>query len=227
MSDAARSLESMGQVDWYNQWLIGRVEKFIKGDILEVGCGIGNFTKKLINFGSVTTFDVEDQYIKEVKRQLNKFVNVGFGDIEKGDYFFNDKKFDSIICFSILEHVRNDKKALDNLYGLLKDKGFLILVLPAHPLLFGEIDKSIGHFRRYDEKKLIEMIKSKRFKIVKSYKFNFLGAIGWWVAGKILKNKAVESDKVKIFNILGPTFMFIETFIHPPFGLSILTIAQK
>lgn len=219
------TLESMSQAVWYNRWTLDKFKKYLKGEILEVGCGIGNFTKSLREYGSLYAIDIDKNYINEVKKQAN--VKAGFGNIEIGRYFFGGRKFDVVVCINVLEHIKRDDQALKNLYKLLKNEGFLILLVPAHPFLFGEIDKSIGHSRRYIQEKLVRQLETFGFKILSYRKLNFLGAIGWYVSGRIFRESRVNEDKIKIFNFLAPFILPLEDLIEPTFGTSILIIAKK
>lgn len=227
MSSQTDTLESMSQAVWYNQWTLKKFAKFLKGDILEVGCGIGNFTYSLTNYGKVWAFDKSKEYVEETKKRVNGQAKIGLGDIESGKYFFDEKKFDVAICLNVLEHIKDDKRALRNLHNLLKSKGILILLVPSHPTLLGEIDKTIGHFRRYDLEDLVSLLNSLGFKVIFKKRINFLGAIGWWAAGKILREKKVESNKMIVFNLFAPFFLSVEDLIGTPTGTSILMIGEK
>lgn len=219
------TLESMSQAVWYNKWTMEKLVPFIRGEILEVGCGIGNFTKDLTKYGEVWAIDINKDYLN----QLNKTsgFKVGFGDIELGKYFFNSKQFDTVVCLNVLEHIKHDNQALKNLYRLLKKDGTLVLLIPSHRFLFGEIDRNIGHFRRYEKSDILNELKKIGFIVSKSRRLNILGAFGWFVAGKFLKSNVVESKQIKVFNLLAPFFLGIEDFVEPPIGTSILIIAKR
>lgn len=225
ISNSTQTLESMSQAVWYNQWTLKKFEDYLKGEILEVGCGIGNFTRDLKKYGHVWAIDINESYIKQVSVLAKD--RIGVGDIEKGKYFFGVKKFDCIVCFNVLEHIENDQIALRNMYELLKARGYLILLVPAHALLYGEIDRSIGHIRRYNKKDLIKMLTATGFNIIKDREINFLGAIGWWISSKLLSSAKVDEGKIKIFNFIAPFALSVEDIFETPFGTSILVIAQK
>ncbi|MCL5069541.1 MAG: class I SAM-dependent methyltransferase [Actinobacteria bacterium] len=222
-----QTLESMSQAVWYNRWIVGKFDKYLKGKILEVGCGIGNFTKILTNYGEVFAIDIDRYYIAEVGKAVGDRVKVQLGDIGKSTDFFNGQKFDSIICLNVLEHIKEDKDALKNLYYLLNKEGILVLLVPAHDFLFGKIDKSIGHYRRYDKAKLNKLVTNVGFKIINERIMNMLGGIGWWFSSKLFVNSKVDTNKIKIFNLLAPIILPIEDMIEPPMGTSILMVAQK
>lgn len=227
MNSGQETLESMSQAIWYNQWTIKKFSTYLKGEILEVGFGLGSFTQTLTNYGEVTAIDINTIYLKRIKNRYKHKAKVGFGDIEAGKYFFKNKKFDSVVCISVLEHIENDKKALKNMFTLLKKSGFLILLVPAHDFLYGEIDKSIRHFRRYNETEIKNLLIEIGFKI-KSFRFlNFIGGIGWWISAVLLRNKIVTEGKLRLFNIFAPFILTFEDLLKPKFGTSILVIAQK
>lgn len=223
----ADTLESMSQAQWYNQWTVNKFKQYLKGEILEVGCGIGNFTNFLAKYGDVSAIDINREYAEQTKRLVKGKAKVGFGDIEKGQYFFNDRNFDVVVCLNVLEHIKDDKRALNNLYNLLKKGGFLILLVPSHEFLFGGIDKSLGHYRRYNKQQLTKMSSSIGFKIIKARILNMLGALGWWFASRVLSNSKVEEGKIQLFNFFAPIVLPLEDIVEPPFGTSILIICQK
>ncbi len=229
MTDIAgeQTLESMSQATWYNQWLLGLFSQHLKGQILEAGCGIGNFTKLLLPFGQVTAVDYIPEYVQKVKKELGRQADIGLGDIEKGQFFFSDKKFDSIISLNVIEHIKDDDKAFANIYKLLNTGGVFVLIVPSNPSLYGAIDQSLGHFRRYDKQQLKRQLEDKGFLVKKIYRLNLLGGLGWWYAGKVSKDTIVRSDRIKVFNLLGPFFLFLERFYEPPVGTSVFVIAQK
>lgn len=224
-SHGTQTLESMSQAVWYNQWTLKKFENYLKGEILEVGCGIGNFTKDLKKYGEVWAIDINEIYIKQTAALVRD--RVGIGDIEKGEYFFGDKKFDCIVCINVLEHIKNDRLALENMYKLLNTGGYLILLVPAFNFLYGEIDKSIGHFTRYERLDLKNLLNKVGFKIIKVRIINFLGGIGWWISSKLLSADKIDEGKIKIFNFIAPFVLPLEDILEPPLGTSILVIAKR
>lgn len=228
MSIASQAtLESMSQAVWYNQWTLKKFLPYLRGEILEVGCGIGNFTLSLAEYRDVWAIDINKEYLKETKRLVRNKARIGFGDIERGKYFFGGQKFDSIVCLNVLEHIKDDNLALSNLFKLLKDEGTLTLLVPLHQFLYGNIDKAVGHFRRYTKLEILEKLKTAGFLILKHRRINFLGAIGWLLTGKIFREATVGYKKIKMFNLVAPFILPLEDLIEPPLATSILVIAKK
>ncbi len=220
------TLYVMKSAEWYNKWLVSFFKEFLRGKILEVGCGVGNFSSQLSEYGDVTSIDVNDKYVSKANYE-NKNINIGFGDIEVGKYFFNNKKFDSIICLNVLEHINNHDRALSNMYKLLNNNGFLIILVPAHMLLMSKFDKLLGHFRRYDIKYLKDQLISQGFTIKVIRYINWWGAIGWFIFIKLFNRREFPKSEVTIFNSLGKFLIGPERYIKIPFGLSVFAVATK
>lgn len=227
MDKGRLTLESMSMAPRYNQWILKKFDIHLKGDILEIGSGIGNFTKLLAKYGNVWASDISNEYLSKIKLEIPEIKGVGIADIERGKYFFKSQKFDSIVCLNVVEHIKNDDQAILNLQRLLKPKGILVLIVPSGANLYGKIDEAIGHFRRYDKVQLEKKLYKRGFKIMNKRILNFIGGIGWWVSGKLLKQSIVKKNNVKIFNLISPFFLLIERFWEPPMGTSILMIARK
>jgi SAM-dependent methyltransferase len=223
MNSGRHTLEVMQKADWYNRWLISFFSTYLNGDILDAGAGIGNFSDLLGKYGKVTAIETNREYLKSLTQSLN----AGFGDIEKGKYYFKKRKFDTLVSFNVFEHIKDDLKAINNARELLKYNGYFIFLVPAHKFLYSDFDKEIGHFRRYTVKEVEEKLKKAGFKIEFIRYFNWWAAIGWFVFMKILKSKKMPRSPVAIFDTLGKVFLLPEKFIKFPFGLSVLAVAKR
>lgn len=224
----AETLKRMDKASFYNKQIFRLIEKHLRGEILEVGCGIGSFTQKLVSFGHVTAVDIEKFYITRTKKHMKGLASVGFGDVEQGKWFFpSTKKFDTIICLNVLEHIKNDKNALKNMYSLLKKGGKLVLLTPAHQAIYGSLDIGLGHERRYTTGGLSNLFKNIGYKVQDVYYFNWLGALGWGLNAKVLSRKVLPSKQLGLFSIAARITLFFEKFIKPKFGLSVFIVGEK
>ena len=59
---------------------------------------------------------------------------------------------DSCVCLNVLEHIEDDRRALENMASVLTPSGVIVLLVPASNALYGPIDRNLGHFRRYTRK---------------------------------------------------------------------------
>ena len=64
-----------------------------------------------------------------------------------------------------MEHIKNDQEVITNLYDNLRKDGLLFLYVPAFQFLYSDMDKSVGHVRRYEKKELIRKVKKSGLKL--------------------------------------------------------------
>ena len=229
MNIGEESLKIMAKARWYNRWLYSFVKPYLGKKILELGSGIGNFTELLADGKRfVDASDIEDKYLKNLKSRFrSKKVEVVRINLEKKTSRVKSNYYDSAICLNILEHIRKDETALSLIYRSLKHSGRLVLLVPAHKMLFGSLDKNLKHYRRYSIKELVEKLTKSGFKIERIRHLNFFGTLGWFLNSKILRRKIVSGSQMVLFDRLARPVLLAEKVIKPPFGLSLLVVARK
>lgn len=138
-----------------------------------------------------------------------------------------DERFDTAFSLNVLEHVREDAMALRNMFELLQPGGTLILIVPAHRWLYGPMDSSIGHFRRYTKETMRKRMEEAGFKVERQKYIHMLGAFGWLLNGKLLRCKVPPRGQLRLLNGIVPACRRIESYGSAPFGVSLLTVARK
>ena len=103
-------------------------------DVLEVGCGIGTAAHSFIENGArYKGIDVSKKSLELTRKRLDVFDLTGI--VEEADietYIKNeDEKYDLVYSFGVLHHTPNTKKAVKNIYNLLKKGGTFKLMLYA------------------------------------------------------------------------------------------------
>lgn len=228
-TDEEKNLATMAKAANYNKWIFGNLAPYMGQRILEIGGGIGNMTRLFINKKLVVSTDITDHNIQKLEARFRKKKNF-FAvktDISKTTKDLKKFSFDTVVCINVLEHIKSDHRALKNMHSLLGKDGRLLLMLPAFSSLYGTIDRSDCHYRRYDKKHALKKINKAGFRIIKSFYMNLPGFFGWYYHGKILKTKLHPEGDISLFDRLVPVFSFLEMIIRPPFGLSLIVIAKK
>ena len=59
------------------------------------------------------------------------------------------------------------------------------------------------------------------------YYFNLIGAPGWFVKGRVLKQKRHTNDNYALMNAVLPVVRPLERLVPPPFGMSVIGIFRK
>jgi len=227
MNNEEKALERMIEAKNYTDWLFESAKPYLKGKVLEIGCGIGNMTKLLIREKiDLTASDNNENYIQDIKTVYDG-LNAFCFDISKGALENKADSFDTILCFNVLEHIEDDITALKNINKFLRSEGKLILFVPANPWLFNSLDKEVNHYRRYSKSSLIKKVRDAGFIIKEQRKVNFLGVFGWFFYGHILKKKILSKTGISIFDKISPMLFKLEKIIQPPIGLSLWLVCEK
>lgn len=223
----SEGLEYMDKASNYNQWLFGMARPYLKGKILEIGCGIGTFTKLLLKTtDAVSCIDTESEYIEEVQKRL-PIKNAYVGDITNLTTFWNGKLYDSIFCSNVLEHINDDELALRNMHHILKKEGYLVLIVPAHQFLYNSLDYCLEHKRRYGLNSLKIKCRKSGFTVIRSRYLNFTGTFGWFLNGNILGRQVISGNHLGLYDKIVPILRLLESFFSAPFGLSVLLVLKK
>ncbi|MDA0261214.1 MAG: class I SAM-dependent methyltransferase [Proteobacteria bacterium] len=228
-SDTVQSswLASLQTATAYNRWILTSIEPHIRGRTLEIGCGSGTFTGHLAELADhVTAIDIDASFVEQARAANLGRANVTI-DLVDATAANWPERFDTAVVLEVIEHIEDDGAVLKSVYRALAPGGRLVLKVPAGPAVFGNIDRAVGHHRRYARSKLVEVLNRSGFADIDCWHFNALGILGWWVNGKLLGRSMPPADQIKAFDILVPALRRIEQTLRPPIGLSLFAVASK
>ena len=216
----------------YFRWQIGQFYPFLGRAIGDIGCGIGNFTEFFKLKGlTYVGFEPDKKLAEEFKRShtgANTRLAV-HGDICTPEAVAEIKAagLDTILCINVLEHIEDDKRALFNMADGICRGGHICIIVPAFMFLYGSLDSLDGHRRRYSKKEMLLMVKDLNVDVAECYYMNLLGALGWFLKARIMKEKRQGDENYLIGHFLGPFMSFAERIARPPFGLSLVMVLKK
>ena len=166
--------------------------------ILDIGCGEGRHTIKACqqagticigaDFGFKTLIETKKKlaFHKSLKDLRCKSVDLSCMDVTKLP--FKKSSFDSVICSEVLEHIRDDAKAISELVRILKPKKILAVSVPRFwpekicwLLSDAYFSANMGHVRIYKKKSLIKTIESFGAKHYASHYAHSIHAPFWWL----------------------------------------------
>lgn len=224
------TLSKMNALERFNEYLFDSISKWCGNRILEVGAGTGNITRFLLSKGEVTATDYNPDSVERLKSE--------FGDIEgfaaepwdiaaEPPPGMIEHGFDTIVCLNVLEHVDDHEQALINMRRILQArKGRLLLLVPSYQRLYSDLDRNLGHFRRYEAAELNELLQKTGWTVERSFRLNMAGVLGWLVNGPILKRQRLPTAQLGLYDLLSPVLLGFEKRLPKrPMGLSIVCVA--
>jgi SAM-dependent methyltransferase len=172
--------DRMNDLEATHWWFVARrkviatfVSRELKGRtqprILEAGCGSGGNLTMLARFGQVDAFEYDG--VAREHAVLKSGLDICFGALPD-DLPFDDRRYDLIGLFDVLEHVEADSASLAALAGRLKTGGRILVTVPAFPFLWSKHDERHHHFRRYTRASLTEAAQQAGLKVSYCSYFN-------------------------------------------------------
>ena len=154
--DYLNQRSSLGLI-YRNNLLYPKLDRELKGKVIDVGCGIGDFLKfKVDAFGT-------DVNINNVEYCKANGLNVSF--MKEGKIPHDDSSFDSAILDNVLEHVDEPEFLLSEICRILSKDGYLIVGVPG---LKG-YDSDSDHKIFYDETLLEKTLSKNNFLLKKFF----------------------------------------------------------
>jgi SAM-dependent methyltransferase len=223
------TLEILTEAKNYNRWIAENFYATIQAPLLEFGAGIGNMSELLSAYTPLCLTDTDERMLAHLKNKFsyNTDISVNYFDVTQPPPEELVGSFQTVIGINVLEHIEDDEKALGHLATLLQPSGRLLLLVPAKRWAYTELDKQLGHFRRYEKKELAEKLAKASFQIEKLYFFNLVGLLSWIVRDKIQRSGGLRPYQVASFDTIVPILKRVEAKIRMPLGISLIAIAQK
>ena len=139
----------------WKQYVSRTIQPYLGQRVLEVGAGIGGMTRYL-NSGAAAQWlclEPDASLLSQLQSQLLD------GDLPENcqpvhgtmNALDQTERFDSIVYVDVLEHITDDADELLRASAHLDPGGALIVLSPAHQLLYSTFDRAIGHSRRYSK----------------------------------------------------------------------------
>lgn len=223
------TLERIGKLTHYNDWIWQSIAPHVGNRVLEVGAGIGNMTRILYGRDLIVATDLELPYLHILRNRFsrNPTIHVERLDLNSDETLaLRHYEFDTVVCLNVLEHIENDEAALHRLFEILTPGGKLVLFVPADQRLFGTMDTQVGHYRRYSLETITRVMEVAGFATETVFHQNVFGRFGWWFNGRVLRRTHMPAAQSRIFDKLVPILRRIEPK-NPSRGLSIIAVGVK
>lgn len=225
-----RDLEAMSFARNYHQWIMDEFRSYLGDDAAEIGAGTGNFSEFIVDAGvkRLVALEPSSNMYPLLQRRFEKEENVETANSSFKDYLPTCKAgFDSMLYVNVLEHIENDKQELSYAYEAIKKGGHLLIFVPALPWLYSDLDRKVGHYRRYYRDNLAKRVYDAGFSIIKIKYFDMVGIIPWYIAFVLLK-KTITGNSVSLYDrLVVPMMRAIERTVTPPIGKNLLLVGKK
>jgi SAM-dependent methyltransferase len=164
-------LPEEGKIIFQHPWKLSRGNCVLKQlnhnnlhHIADIGVNDMYYTKKTKEFVSGKVYAVDVFFPENGETRNGIFC---LNDIKK----LPDNELDGIIMMDVLEHIEKDTAFFNTAVNKLRHGGIMLITVPAWQFLFSAHDVKSLHYRRYNRKQLMALLKHNEIKIEKCHYF--------------------------------------------------------
>jgi SAM-dependent methyltransferase len=225
-------------------WFVGRRDLFARliremglppeAKVLDVGTSTGTNLRMLRDMGleRVEGLDLSEEAIRWCAAK-------GLGRVSRGsicDMPFPSESFDLVLATDVIEHVDDDRQALDEVRRVLRPGGKALITVPAFTSLWGLQDEVAQHKRRYRRAGVVSLASQAGFVCTRDFYFNYLLFVPIYLVRRLLALTGVRLESENQLNspLLNRLLLAIFRFdirsaavVRPPFGVSHLMILER
>lgn len=250
----ARFVEPLARVEDRHFWFRARTELIaglVRGivptlpagfRVLEVGCGTGSVLSKVSEVcrGHLAVgVDAVFEGLLHARRRSGGVATVLQGDARRPP-FRDDVRFALVGLFDVIEHIPDDRAALEAVRGLMPSGGILLVTVPASPALWSGFDEAARHCRRYTEPVLRTVLQEAGFEVdfVSPFMTSLYPLV--WVRRRVMRYRERAADRgqssdfriVPVVNallaaVLGLESSWVSRRRRLPFGVSLVAQARR
>ncbi len=227
----AETLDIMSAAPRFNAWMYEVIAPFVGRRVLEVGSGIGTMSEHILAAGpeAVVLTDMDAWYRERLADRFAGRAGVRVDELMLPDPMaaarFADDRIDTIIALNVVEHIEDDTGALGTMREIVAGDGRIVILVPALEALYGELDRELGHVRRYTRRTLAGLFDRAGFRVDRMFWFNRAGVPGWWFNGRVRRTRRIPVDQLRAFDALVPVLRW-ERLLPLPFGQSLVAVGS-
>jgi 2-polyprenyl-3-methyl-5-hydroxy-6-metoxy-1,4-benzoquinol methylase len=199
---------------------------------LDVGCGSGVLLAAERRIAEKVGVDLDPLNVADAREK-----DLDVRQVERGWDFAELGTFDLITLCDVIEHVEDERPAIEAVYNALRPGGVVLVTVPALMGLWGPHDVVNHHYRRYTRRTLARLFDGHRWQTRQSTYFSSVLLPMIWTARK-LKNlrgrdtghdlrfgrPVVDATLLNLFRLEVPLLRFGATL---PLGSSLLLVCRK
>lgn len=224
-------LEGREEARAYLDWIVESFGSALSGKVLDHGAGTGAISQRLADRGCrVVALEPDPQLFAGLRRRFAGDARIELlqGSVDTYLSQRGPRSLDAVISSNVLEHLPDDVGCLKAIHRCLPPGGALAVYVPARQELFGSLDSSVGHLRRYSRTSLRERLEQAGYHVEWLRYVNLAGVLPWWVTARVLERDAIPSRQLGFFDrYLFPIWSRFEASLRLPYGLNLAALARR
>jgi len=213
----------------WKRYFASVLRPYVRGSVLEVGAGLGETARALLNPAVSRWVCVEPDAVLAKRLATQQWGGPIQPEIIVGNLLQvpQAERFDAIVYIDVLEHIRADAAELREASKRLAPGGHLIVLSPAFQALYTEFDAALGHERRYTKQSLARVFPGDLERVALFY----LDSVGMLLS--LANRVALHQSKPTLKQILFwdrrvvPVSSILDQAVGRRFGRSIVGVYRR
>jgi SAM-dependent methyltransferase len=230
-SYVGRELELFAEAVHWKRYFRSAIADRLVGDVLEVGAGIGETARHLLDGRqrSWLCLEPDERLATRLRAWAEGAAVTPRPTVQIGTILDLDarSRFDTILYIDVLEHIEDDRGEMERAADLLAPGGTLIVVSPAFPRLFSEFDRSVGHYRRYTRASLAAVMPAS----LRPLRVRYIDSVGFMasLANRALLRQALPSSRqIAVWDrVMIPASRVLDPLLAYGFGRSVVAVYER
>jgi len=151
-------------------WALRRYAGTAWTDLLEVGCGTGFVLAEIRRGFPNASLTGSDLFEEGLAIARHRVPSAQITQIDLLDMPYREA-FDVVGAFDVIEHIADDRAALQGIAQATRSGGLVFLTVPQHPALWSQQDVAARHARRYSQGRLHWLVAEAGLELVRSTSF--------------------------------------------------------
>jgi glycosyltransferase involved in cell wall biosynthesis len=214
----------------YVSWLTRLLRRHLGDTVLELGAGIGTLTGRLMGRRErYVACEKEPLYLHALRNRFLRTPSVEVKELDPAQppgFEGMDDSFDTVLCLNVLEYLDEPRMTIEACRHCLKPGGKLLLLAPRGKALYGSLDRTLGHKRRFAPRELRELVERAGFQVERIYNLNKVGTPAWWFHSRVLRTRQIGKPALKVFDKTVWLWERIDPLL-PWAGLTAVVVARK
>ena len=214
----------------YLSWMTSLLRPHVRDTVLELGAGIGNIAARMMGKRAHYIASEKDAlYLHALRNRFLRTPNVSVRQLDPSnpaDFEPLRESVESVLCLNVLEYVENPETTIASIRETVQVGGVLLVLVPQGQWLYGTVDQTLGHKRRFAADELKALLERNGFEVVRWEQLNKVGVPAWWFAGRVLKNKHISKVTLKIFDKTVWLWRRVERLLPWP-GLTLIAVTRR
>lgn len=214
----------------YVSWVVNLLRPHLGDRVLELNAGIGTMSGRLLGRRlQYYATERDPLYLHALNNRFLRTPHVQVRELNPEnaqDYAQLEQRFDTVLCLNVLEYAEDPEVVVRSACSVLDDGGALVVLAPQGRALFGSLDRTMGHRRRFAPADVEQILKNAGLLIERSYQVNRISLPIWWLASRVLQTRQLNKVTLKLFDKTVWLWRRLD-FLIPWRGLSLIVVARK